>query len=91
MSTSPITGRTFTVTIHAEEPPKVYKGFDRMFLPSEMNRVAIILREGSPDMYVLDPGRAAENEFMRYLTDCDDEGCVVVGIFNRRPGNVAGN
>ena len=52
-----------------------------------MNRVVVVLQEGSPDVYVLDEGKQAEQEFMRYLTDEDENSgvpTVIVGVYSRQ-------
>lgn len=79
------TPRTYTVT--DGENSRSYVGFNKAYRPSEMNRVVVVLQEGSPDVYVLDEGKQAEQEFMRYLADEDENSgvpTVIVGIYTRQ-------
>lgn len=57
-------------TVESEGQSKEYKGFNRAFTPgSEVGLVAVILREGEPDVYCLDEGKQPIAEFVRYMTD----------------------
>jgi hypothetical protein len=66
---------------------EAYKGFNRDFRPSEVNRVAIAMWDGELEIWAIDDDKQAESEWVRYITERSERDggtWTIVGIFNRK-------
>jgi hypothetical protein len=75
--------RVYTVHRNVEEQSVTYKGFDRKYIASEMELVALVQEEDCVDVYVLDDTQVARREFIRYLSDENREHLKLIGIYKR--------
>lgn len=81
--------RTFTVTEQANSRENVvteYQGFNRAFVPSQMDLIAVTICEGELDVYVMDDTKEARMQFVKYLTNLAESGhenAQIVGIYKR--------
>lgn len=80
--------RTYTIHDGEDAPLRTYKGFNLAYQPlSELERVAIIMRDGDIELYALDKGSQPKNEFLRYLAEEQEMGYAteiqIAGIYDR--------
>lgn len=56
--------------VGCDQEERFYKGFDtRLYSSPKPRKIALVFNQGTVDLYALDEGKEAENEFVRYLKD----------------------